>query len=190
MLTTLRLHGDLSRFGEVRELDICTPGEALRAVEALRPGFIGELRKAKYAMIIQSGSSVEAVTPERAALPISGETLHVIPVPSGNIETAIYWVANALYTYIGVTAATAVATVAVTLAASYALASIAAAIMPMPEMGDPNERPESKPSFYFDGPVNTTKQGNVVPLCYGGPILIGSQVISASITTEDLAINA
>jgi len=49
------------------------------------------------------------------------------------------------------------------------------------------ERPENKPSFAFDGPVNTMQQGNPVPICYG-ELIVGSQVISAGFDTGDIAI--
>ena len=42
------------------------------------------------------------------------------------------------------------------------------------------DRPDNKPSYAFDGPLNTTAQGNPVPLAYG-KILAGSQVISAGL---------
>lgn len=41
-------------------------------------------------------------------------------------------------------------------------------------------------SFYFDGPQNTTNQGNPVQLIYGEEILVGSQVVSSSITIDQL----
>ncbi|CHM61262.1 Tail Assembly Protein [Salmonella enterica subsp. enterica serovar Typhi] len=41
-------------------------------------------------------------------------------------------------------------------------------------------------SFYFDGPQNTTNKGNPVQLIYGEEILVGSQVVSSSITIDQL----
>jgi len=46
------------------------------------------------------------------------------------------------------------------------------------------EKPENRPSYSFNGPVNTTAQGGAVPLLYGR-MIIGSAVISAGIYTED-----
>jgi predicted phage tail protein len=40
------------------------------------------------------------------------------------------------------------------------------------------------PSYAFNGPVNTTVQGNPVPLLYGR-MIVGSAVISAGIYAED-----
>lgn len=191
MKTTVILHGSLSEFGERRELELSCPAEALKAIEALRPGFLSALRRQRFALVLKHGESAEVVDDRRLRLPVSGEELHILPVPSGEIETMIYWVATALYsTGLGYATSVTLATVAVNVAATVAITSVATALMPMPQMGDPKEAPESKPSYYFNGPVNTTKQGNVVPVCYGGPLLIGSQVISASVSTEDLALDA
>jgi len=41
-------------------------------------------------------------------------------------------------------------------------------------------------SFYFDGPQNTTNQGNPVQLIYGEEVLVGSQVVSSSITIDQI----
>jgi predicted phage tail protein len=45
--------------------------------------------------------------------------------------------------------------------------------------------PENKPSFLFDGPVNTIAQGHPVPVGYG-EMYVGSAVISAGIVTEEI----
>ena len=49
-----------------------------------------------------------------------------------------------------------------------------------------SERPENRPSYNFNGPVNTTAQGHPVPLCYGR-MIVGSAVISAGIETRQQA---
>lgn len=52
------------------------------------------------------------------------------------------------------------------------------------------EKPDNKPSYAFDGAVNTVAQGNPVPVFYGGPMKVGSQVISAGISTAQIPIDA
>lgn len=47
------------------------------------------------------------------------------------------------------------------------------------------ERPDARPSFLFNGPVNTTEQGGPVPLVYGR-VITGSHVVSSGLTTEDI----
>ncbi len=50
-----------------------------------------------------------------------------------------------------------------------------------------NERPENKPSYLFSGAVNTTQQGNPVPIGYGR-LRVGSQVISAGIRSLEIPV--
>lgn len=60
-------------------------------------------------------------------------------------------------------------------------------LSPLPKAGDPSERPENQPSYAFSSAVNTTAQGQPVPVGYGR-MIVGSAVISAGITTEEIAI--
>ena len=46
------------------------------------------------------------------------------------------------------------------------------------------DSPDNGASYHFNGPVNTTAQGNPVPLLYG-ELIVGSAVISAGIYSED-----
>ena len=50
---------------------------------------------------------------------------------------------------------------------------------------DRGEQTDQNPSYLFNGPVNTIKQGGPVPLLYGR-MMVGSQVISSGITTSQL----
>lgn len=47
------------------------------------------------------------------------------------------------------------------------------------------ERPEQKPSYLFNGPVNTAEQGGPVPLVYGR-VRVGSTIVSSGLSTEKL----
>jgi len=46
-----------------------------------------------------------------------------------------------------------------------------------------SERPNNRPSYAFNGAINTVGQGNPVPLAYGR-LRVGSQVISAGLRVE------
>jgi predicted phage tail protein len=52
---------------------------------------------------------------------------------------------------------------------------------------NPQTKPNDTASYLFNGPVNTTEQGNPVPVLYGR-LIVGSQVVSASVCAYDLAI--
>jgi predicted phage tail protein len=62
-------------------------------------------------------------------------------------------------------------------------------LTPMPNMNPDisNNRPDNKPSYAFNGAVNTTAQGYPVPVGYGR-MIVGSAVISAGIVAEELPI--
>lgn len=55
-----------------------------------------------------------------------------------------------------------------------------------PQAKQPENRRADADSFYFDGPQNTNNQGNPVQLNYGREILVGSQIISSSITIDQI----
>lgn len=64
---------------------------------------------------------------------------------------------------------------------SLVLNGVASLLAPTPKT---TERPEDHPNYAFDGPVNTTRQGIPVPICYG-QLIIGGAIISSGIESED-----
>lgn len=58
-------------------------------------------------------------------------------------------------------------------------------LSPQPKVGKNGEAADNEASYVFSGPVNTTAQGGCVPVIYGGPIEVGSAVISAGIEAVD-----
>lgn len=69
--------------------------------------------------------------------------------------------------------------------ATMVLGGIAGALMGKAVPPVSQEDPENATSFAFGGVVNTTTQGNPVPILYGR-LIVGSQVISSGITTDDI----
>lgn len=68
---------------------------------------------------------------------------------------------------------------------SLVLSGVSEILFQPPKPPNPKEREKEKPSYAFDGPVNTVQQGNPVPVLYG-KLLVGSQVISAVIIAKDI----
>ena len=187
------LHGDLEDFGKEWELDVHSPEEATRAIEANSPGFLSRLQSGKYTLLalpcdeeIVNEDQMEVISEDRYNLPISNkQRLHYLPIEEGNVETAIFVIASNLAiwgvpTYLAV----AIAAVAVFGAITFALTTLSEMLAPTPPGMDMDE---ADPSYSFSGPVNTARQGGAVPVLYGGPLLIGSQVIGHSIVTEDIS---
>ena len=69
----------------------------------------------------------------------------------------------------------------VQLGMSLVLSGVANLLAPTPKT---TERPKDTPSYGFDGPVNTTRQGTAIPVCYG-QMIVGGAVISSGIEPED-----
>ena len=188
MLTEVKLYGDLATtYGEEWNLDIHTPVEAFKAIDANHPGFLDRIQDgSKYAFVLspkgplseEVGEALETLDLDRLQLPISNkQTLHIFPIPEGDIETyVIPWVA----TYIG----TFWASVVVYAAVVVILIGVSRMLMPAPPGMDDTQ--EGDESYYFGGPVNTSRQGACVPVLYGGPLLVGSQVIGQSLIAEDV----
>ena len=65
---------------------------------------------------------------------------------------------------------------------SLVLNGVASLLAPTPPK--PKERPEDIPSYGFDGPANTTRQGVPIPVCYG-QLIVGGAIISSGIEPED-----
>lgn len=61
-------------------------------------------------------------------------------------------------------------------------------LTPIPKLGKQADSADNQSSYLFNGPVNTTAQGNCVPLAYG-KIRAGSAVVSAGMSSEDYVPN-
>ena len=73
---------------------------------------------------------------------------------------------------------------------SMALGGVVQMLSAQPRGLGAKDSANNQPSYSMDGAVNTQAQGNPVPLCYGGPLIIGGAIISGGIYAEDIASNA
>lgn len=73
---------------------------------------------------------------------------------------------------------------ALALGVTLTLTGVSQMIMKSPSFDD-SERPENKPSYVFNGAVNSYRQGNPIPVGFGR-LRVGSQIISAGIRSVDL----
>lgn len=72
------------------------------------------------------------------------------------------------------------------LGVSLALGGVVQMLSPQQRGLSTRDNPENGASYSFNGPVNTTAQGNCVPVLYG-EMMVGSAVVSAGIYAEDQA---
>ena len=192
------LYGRLGKlFGRVHHLAVESVAEAVRALDANFPGMAGfsaHLRKysapgytvrvddvyqSKDELHMQSDGAIRIAPVTRG----SGKNGGVLQVILGIILVVVAWYNPAGWTMLGASISSGSVMM---LGASMILGGVMQMINKPPGF-DMKERPEAKASYSYDGVVNTSHQANPVPVCYGR-VRVGSQVVSASITTEGLAL--
>jgi predicted phage tail protein len=188
-MKTIRLYGDLKEFNPEWKLHVDTVAESLRAIEANRPGFLDKADSADYVLILldeANPNNTRQVTKANAQGAWTDEILLVVPKPSGEYGIGEF-IVSALFTA-AFAASTAGAVVAAVIEIALVVAiSVVASLISGTNSGmtaGEQEAPENKPSYLMNGVVNTLRQGHPIPLLYGGPLLVGSMVLSADIHVE------
>lgn len=204
-LRTVYLHGHLADgIGSSIKLAFNTPSEAVRLLELNFPGFAARFKEGYYRITALRGPQ-ERVLGEQGlsmgftgdlsfapALNVSGDGKGVIGTILGAvvIGAAFFFsggtLAAALPGFLGSTTGFGLGMTYGTIAqmgVGMVLSGVAQMLTPTPETdySDVDERA----SFVFNGPVNLTQPGGVVPLIYGA-MYVGTYNVSASIDTEML----
>ena len=190
-MKTIILYGDLrKKFGKEFRLNVASPGAAIKALCALIKGFEKYLiDNSEPGFYVKSGK--EYLDKDALHNPTGKEVIRISPYIVGSKKAfkaivGIALIAAAFYTAGGSLAAmTAFQSSVLSFGVSLVLGGISEMLFTPPKPPEASAREEAKPSYSFDGPVNTTQQGNAVPLCYG-QILAGSQAISAVIIAKDI----
>lgn len=193
----VKLLGELGKkFGRSFNLDVKTPAEAVRALSANFPEFkdyLLESEKRGIGYKVMVGKEPQPI--EGLALPSGKKDIKIVPIIMGSksgmtqfvigaalLVAAIYYPPMATVAYGTTTYATIVGSIGI----SMMIGGVVQMLTPIPKM-DASETPDNKPSYVFNGAVNTTAQGYPVPVGYGR-MIVGSAVISAGISTEELPI--
>lgn len=180
------LSGALAKqFGRRFLLDVKTPAGAVRALMVVIPGFRAYLTRAAQAgahyQVFVDGRDIAADELMQPA----GKNIRFAPVLQGakkagagqTIVGAVLIAAGAALTYFGF------GSIGVPMMKIGVAVAIGGVVQMLAGTTKQDEA-KQETSYLFSGVVNTTAQGNPVPLAYG-EILTGSAVISAGITTED-----
>lgn len=194
-MKTVILNGQLGKlFGRKHRLDVGTAAEAVRALVANFPAFERHLIETPNVRYRVKASRQTVATVKDLHSPIGqDDTITFTPVIAGaGVELVL---GAALIGASQLTALTAItlfgsvtlASVAFSVGVSLVLGGVAQLLAPSPKSGGPAERPENQPSYVFSGPVNTTAQGQPVPIGYGR-LIVGGAVISAGLTTEEIPV--
>ncbi len=210
-MVKITLYGRLAEIaGKARWLlDVRTAAEALRAVDANCGGRVREYLtthlQSEYRVLLneQDFKTVEDIANPTRKL----TSVEFVPVLQGSgggwwqILAAVVLIAVAWYVAPaagagffasgGATGAgfAGLSTFLQTAALAMAVGGISSLVAGNPSLPSfqSNERPENKPSYLFSGAVNTTQQGNPVPIGYGR-LRVGSQVISAGIRSLEIPV--
>jgi len=198
-MKTVLLYGHLAqRFGRVHRYDVASPAEAVRALCATQPGFRRAAADGGAYRVLVGGR--QALRGEQLHLPVGArESIRIVPVTAGAgrglgtiiVGAALIYFSGGLASGVGgvfnasAATITKLGTAFSSFGASLVLSGVSQMLFPPRKPGEV-ERPENKPSYNFDGPVNRAAQGNPVPLLYGGPLIVGSQVISAGLSVEQI----
>ncbi|WP_341667336.1 tail assembly protein [Alcaligenes sp. SDU_A2] len=189
-LRTVRLYGKLgARFGRVHRLAVNSVAEAIRALCVLFPGFEREMmtsgdRGVSYACFLAQTN----INEEALQAPAGGDEIRIAPVirgaKRGGLFQTVLGVALMAVAWWNPMGWGAMATGLMAAGAGMAIGGVFQMMAPTQQGLGTADRPENGASYNFNGPVNTTAQGNPVPLGYGRKI-VGSAVVSAGIYSED-----
>jgi predicted phage tail protein len=197
-MATIILLGELGRqFGRRHKMVVTSAAEAVRALSANFPTFERELvssgeRGVGYKVLVGR----DELNLERLHEPSGQQRITIAPVISGaggnglgQIILGAALIAVAWWNPMGWAAAGSFLSQATlySVGTSMILGGVAQMIAPTPKSTDPSERPENKPSYAFNGAVNTTAQGQPVPVGYGR-LIVGSAVISAGIDVDEVPV--
>ncbi|MBS7785528.1 tail assembly protein [Providencia sp. 2.29] len=197
-LKTIRLYGVLgAKFGREHKLDIDSPREAIKALSVLYDGFEQFLANAHLKGLEFAVFKGKRNISEDELHLDTCEDIRIAPVIKGSKRGGFFqtilgvaMIGAAAFLSGGLSVAfTAAGTWGGALAmggAAMALGGVVQMLSPQPRGLSVRQDADNKPSYAFGGTVNTTAQGNPVPLFYGlDRREIGGAVISAGIYTED-----
>lgn len=194
MMLTVVLLGELGkRFGRRHRLDVRSPAEAVRALCANFKDFrqfvaTSAERNVAYRVLNRR----EAVGKDQLHHPAS-QTITFVPVVVGAgffrdfgmlILGAALIVASFYLPPLALVGTATLASVTFSIGVSMVLGGVAQLLAPVPATPS-DSGSENKASYIFNGAVNTTAQGAAIPVGYGR-MIVGSAVISAGISVEDI----
>ena len=199
-LRTIRLYGYLgAQFGRVHRLAVASCAEAVQALCVLLPGFERELMTSKdrgvgYACFLGRRNLADDQLCDLAGQ----EDIRIAPVVQGAkrgglftliLGAALFFAAPLLVNpatagLLGEGGAMVFGTGVGSMGKLLMLSGVTQLLSPQQKGLSTADGPDNGASYNFNGPVNTSAQGNPVPLLYG-ELIIGSAAISAGIFAED-----
>ena len=198
-MATIKLYGNLKRFGTAIDLAVEDTAEAIRALCCQLVGFRQALQQGYYKVRIGKHLVTTASLEKDMLYKLNDNAVvHLTPVikgaKSGGIFSAVLGVALiglAFWNPLGCAAVggtgllAGAAQMPLMLGAAMLLGGISQMLAPQPKMGSVGTEQEKKQSTSFSNLGNLSAQGRPVPLAYG-EILTGSLIISQGIETYNV----
>lgn len=192
MLTKIILEGPMGKkFGKEWELVVDSPSEALRMIDANKPGLFAWIKQnlAKYneyhVVCEYEDGTVEDLNDESYKLNRKCKLIRFVPVIKGSGGNGIWQtVLGIVLIVVGVVFETPNL---IYMGAAMVIGGVAQMLAPKPKIADMDKDSgaNNEASYFFDGPANTSTQGVPVQLIYGR-CLVGSHTISAAVTVDQL----
>ena len=194
-LTTVRLSGKLgTMFGRVHRIAVSSAQEAALALSATVPGFERELltsadKGVRYAVFYGKRN----ISEDEIESNCEKQEIRIAPVMQGSkrgglfqtiLGAALIGLAAWQPQFLGLAKGWWSASTLGGIGISLALGGVMQMLSPQQRGLSTRDNPENGASYNFNGPVNTTAQGNPVPVLYG-EMIVGSAVASAGIFAEN-----
>lgn len=191
-MKTIILYGDLrKKFGREFRLNVSSTTEAIKALCKLVKGFESYfIEHSEPGFHIKVGK--EYIDADTLGEPSGREIIRISPYIAGSkgalkIIVGVVLIVAAFYTANwSMAAMTSFQSSMLSFGVSMVLGGVSEMLFTPPvPTSSASKEPSARPSYSFDGPENTVRQGNPVPLCYG-KLMVGSQVISAVTIAKDI----
>jgi predicted phage tail protein len=198
-LTDIYLHGALGdEFGKHWRLNVHSPAEAVRALAALKPGFLPAIERLNAVVegfVVEVGD--RQIGEALLQFPSGAQRIEITPILLGadtkgilEIVIGVAIIAAAIYLgpvgwgglgYLSATYALQIGLIG----AAIALAGVSRMLMSTPSLAstDPSK---NRTSYVFSGIVNVAGQGQAIPVFFG-EMIIGSMVVSTGMEAVDIA---
>lgn len=182
---TILLGGSLGRqFGREHRLAVSSVAEAIRALTILFPQISYKIREGYYTVF----SGKRSINKEELTHPNGSDVIRIVPVVAGRKNGGLFAVIVGVVLIVAgfFTGGATWGPALMIGGASMALTGAIMMLAPQSSMPGSLDSPENRPSYSFNGSVNTEAQGNPVPIPYG-EVICGSAVVSGGVYSEDRA---
>lgn len=195
-MRTVRLYGHLGKqFGRVHRFDVRSPAEAISALRANFPEFAPVIANGEWRVLVGG----KARTLEEIHYPLDAD-LSIVPAVGGSgglgkllLGAALIAASFELGPEFGLLPFTEGPLAGLSIGSMIGNLGISLVVGGLSQMLFAPPKPQAatagvnNPGYAFNGAVNTNMQGAPVPLCYGR-LRVGSQVISAGLSSEAIAL--